>query len=313
MKIKPVLILLIACLLISVALETKAGFGISPPRVWNDRLVPGSHFEQIITLTRSKPENPIEITVEIEAPEVKDWIKIDRGEKFIYPAGPQQFPMTVIVDVPEDAGYSIYYGKMIIKSIPVGVEGQVTVALGAIVDLKLKVSGEKFSDFKTRGVSIPDSEEGWPLKFTVSLENLGNVKVRPSRVHLDIFDDYHQQKLKSGDITQMSWVESFKAGGSQGELAVNLKAGQYWADYEVYKDEERILKDKLRFYVHPPGTLIPPPLFTRIKNFITASPLRLIIFTFSGTLILMSVIMVGITFWRRSRKRKKRAKSKARS
>ena len=306
MKIKPALILLIVCFFVFIAFnEVEAGFGISPPRVWNDYIVPGSHFEQVIVLTRSNPDNPIEIITEMDAPEIKDWIKVDKGEKFIYPAGFKQFPITVIVDVPENAGYSIYYGKMTIKSAPVGNEGQVTVALGAVVDFKLRVSGEKFSDFITRGVKIPDLEEGWPLKFIVSLENIGNIKVRPSRIHLEIFDDYHQSKLKTGDITQMSWVESFKVGESQGEMTVNLKSGQYWAEYEIYKDEEMILKEKLRFNVLPPGTLIPPPLSVRIKNFITASTLRLIIFTFIGTLILVSIVLGGIIGWKKYRRRKK--------
>lgn len=282
-------------LILSLVQIAQAGFGISPPYVLNDRLVPGSHFEQTITLTRAEPKEPVEITVELEAPEIKNWIKIAEGERFTYPAGLQQFPMTVIVDVPVDAGYGTYYGKMTIKAAPVGPEGQVRVALGAQADIKLKISGEEFSDFKIRSIGIPDFEEGWPLKFVVSLENLGNVKVRPSKVHLDIFDNFHQEKLQSGEITQMSWVDSFKVGSSQGELQVSLKAGQYWADYEIYKDEEIVLKDKLRFNVHFAGTLVPKPLFKRIGDFVTASSLRLVLFTFLGTIILVGLI-IGVIF-----------------
>jgi len=307
MKIKTILILLIICFLVSVAPKAEAGFGISPPRVWNDRLTQGSHFEQTITLTRSDPKSPIEIITEIDAPEIEDWITIDKGKKFVYPAGTQQYPIKIIIDVPVDAGYSIYYGKMTIKAAPVGTGGsQVTVALGAVVDFKLRVSGEKFSDFKTRGVSIPNIEEGWPIKFVVSLENIGNVKTRPSKVHLDVFDDNYRRKIKSGDITRMSWVESFKVGASQGEMPISLKVGQYWGSYEVYKDDEVILKDRIRFTVLPAGTIIPPPLWTRIKNFITASPLRLVIFTFLGTLIIVSMFFGGIVVLKRRKNKRKR-------
>jgi len=306
MAIKKVSQFLVIGLLLSLSLVqiTWSGFGISHPRVWNDKLVPGSHFEQTITLTRSDPKEPVEITVETDAPEIKDWIKIDRGEKFIYPAGQQQFPMTVIVDVPVNAGYGIYYGKMTIKAAPVGPEGQVRVSLGSQADIKLRVSGEEFSDFKIRSIGIPDLEEGWPLKFVIQLENLGNVKVRPSKVHLDIYDNFHSQKLKSGEITQMSWVDSFKVGHSEGKLAIDLKSGQYWADYEIYKDEEMIHGDKIRFNVHYPGTLVPKPFLTRIKDFVTASPLRLILFTFLGTIILIALIGGGILGWKDHKKRK---------
>lgn len=305
MKVKVLsLILLSTCLLFLFPYSTKAGFGITPPRVWNDYLVPGSHFEQTITLTRSNPDSPIKILTEFDAPDIENWIRIDRGREFVYPAGAQQFPITIIVDVPETAGYSTYYGKMTIKTAPLSESGQVTVALGAVIDFKLRVSGEQFSDFKIRGINIPDLEEEWPLKFIVILENLGNVKTRPSKVHLEIFDDYHQQKLKSGDITNMTWVDSFKTDNSQGEMAISLAAGQYWADYEVYKDDQMILKEKIRFYVRPPGTLIPPPFSVRLKNFLLASPLRLILFTFLGTLFLITVFIVMIKCWKRHKRKK---------
>lgn len=305
MKVKVLsLILLTACLLFLFPYQTKAGFGISPPRVWNNHLVPGSHFEQTITLTRSNPDNPIKILTEIDAPDIKDWIKIDQGQEFVYPAGPQQFPIKIIVDVPENAGYNTYYGKMTIKTAPLSESGQVTVALGAVIDFKLRVSGDQFSDFKIRGINMPDLEEEWPLKFIVILENLGNVKTRPSKVHLEIFDDYRQQRLKSGDITNMTWVESFGTGNSEGEMAISLAAGQYWADYEVYKDDQVILKETIRFNVFPSGTLIPPPFSVRLKNFLTASPLRLVLFTFLGTLFLITIFVVIIKCWKRHKRKK---------
>lgn len=282
-----------------------AGFGISPPYVENNWLVPGSHFEQTIMLSRSEAKEAAKVTVEIEAPEIESWIKIDKGREFIFPSGINQYPMIVIVDVPENAGYSTYYGKLRIKLAPLEAKGQVTVAIGAVADIKLRVSGEKFSDFKVRRVYIPDFEEEEPLKFVVELENIGNVKVRPSRVHLDIWDNFHSQILKSLDITQMSWVDSFKVGKSEGEAKVDLKSGQYWAEYEIYKDEELKAKDKLRFNVHLPGTLKPKPILRKISEFLMASPLRLVGATFIGTLVLIGIIFGLTSFLKKKRKAEK--------
>jgi hypothetical protein len=310
MKLKKIFFLL-SFILISFlfAFDLKAGgFGITPPRIWNEYLVPGSHFEQTITLTRSEPDNGIQIETQTDAPDIKGWIKIKEGEKFIYPADSKQFPMTVIIDVPTDAGYGNYYGKINIKAIPVGSTGQVTVALGAVVDLKLRVSGEEFSDFKIQGINIPDIEEKWPLKVLVTLQNLGNIKVRPSRVHLDIFDDYHEQNLKSADITSMTWVDSFKTGSSEGELSISLSPGQYWADYEIYKNDVLTAKDKIRFYVKLEGSIVPLPLLERIKRFIMASPLRLVLFTALATLILV-ISILGIVKIIKKRKNNKKGKT----
>jgi hypothetical protein len=282
-----------------------AGFGISPPYVENNWLVPGSHFEQTIMLSRSEAKEDLKITVEIEAPEIKDWIKIDKGNEFIFPAGKNQYPMIVIVDVPENAGYSTYYGKLRIKAAPLETKGQVTVAIGAVADIKLRVSGEKFADFKIRTVSIPDFEEGEPLKFVVELENIGNVKIRPSKVHLEIWDNFHQQVLKTGDILQMSWVDSFKFGKSEGEMKVDLKSGQYWAEYEIYKDDELKAKDKIRFNVHLPGTLKPKPISKRISEFLTASPLRVAIVSVVGTLFFVGIVAGFFYLLKRKKKSEK--------
>jgi hypothetical protein len=276
-----------------------SGFGISPPYLKNDHLVPGSHFEQTITLTRSEPKEPLKITIEIEAPEIENWIKVDKGKEFEYPANLTQFPINFIVDVPEDAAYGTYYGKITIKAAPIAPKGQVTVAIGAQAEIKLKVSGEVFSDFKIMRVSIPAFEEGWPLKFIVTLKNIGNVKTRPSKVHLDIYDNFHQRLLKSGDIINMSWIDPFKVGESVGEMKVNLKSGQYWAEYEIYKDDELKVKDKIRFNVHLPGTLRPKPIFKRISDFLTASPLRLVLTTFFGTLILVTILLGLISYFKK--------------
>lgn len=281
-----------------------AGFGISPPRVENNWLVPGSHFEQTIMLSRGEAKEDLKITVEVEAPEIEKWIKFDKGKEFIFPAGKNQYPLIVMVDVPEDAGYSTYYGKLRIKASPLEAKGQVTVAIGVVADIKLRVSGEVFSDFKVRQVSIPDFEEGESLKFVVELENLGNVKVRPSKVKLEIWDNFHNQILKSGEITNFSWVESFKVGKSEGEMKVDLKSGQYWAEYEIYKDDELKTKDKIRFNVHLAGTLKPKPISKRISEFLFGSPLRIALSTFFATIILV-LIFASIFYCWRKRKTKK--------
>ncbi|MFH1187030.1 MAG: hypothetical protein V1697_02550 [Candidatus Levyibacteriota bacterium] len=284
--------------------DVQAGFGISAPHIWNDRLVPGAHFEHKVTLTRSDPSESVKITIEMNAPDIESWITIDRGMEFIYPAGQQQFPINVIIDVPKDAGYALYEGRMTIKASPVSSQGSVSVAIGAIADFHLNVTGDEFSDFQVREISIPPLEEGWPLKVVVSLENIGNVKVRPSMIKLDIYDAYHNQLLYSKEITQFSWVDSFKVGQSTGEVEIDLSSAQYWAEYKLYKGEEVLLTDQIKFDVHLPGTLIPPPFLERIKIFAAASPFGLILVTFSGTIIVIGLIFGGVFILKKKMKKK---------
>ena len=85
-----------------------AGFGISPPYVKSDRLIPGSYYEQKITLLRSAADENLQAVISIEAPEIASWISIDKGEQFDLPAGKLQVPMIVRVDVPDNAEIDNY-------------------------------------------------------------------------------------------------------------------------------------------------------------------------------------------------------------
>lgn len=255
MKFRAILILLIGFLLFGAGADLALAFGISPPRVFNDHLVPGTHFEQTITLTQAEPKEPLKIEVEIDAPEIRDWIEIKPGMEFVIPAGKQQFPMRVIINVPKDAGYDTYEGTISVTAMSGDGEGQIAVLTGAVADIKIRVSGEEFSDFKLKKVIVPNIEEGSPVEVVMTLENLGNVKVRPSKVYLRLYDQYHQALLEEGEAKDMNWVEPFKVGKVVAGMPTKLGIGNYWVEIEIYKNGELFLEDERYFKIVEKGTL----------------------------------------------------------
>ena len=227
-----------------------AGFGVSPPKVLNHQLLPGSHFEQTIYLVQSKPEKELLAKVELDAPEIKDWISIDKGLEFIIPAGIQQFPIKISVDVPMDAEFKNYGGEMWIKTTPKEKgEGMVTVAYGGIISFDLRVSTEETFGFVVRGLDIDNTEEGRPIKIGISLQNVGNVADRPTKVHLDVFDQYHDKILYSGDNAKLDDIKPFETKTIISKFSAKLGIGYYWADIKVYKDDKILIEDKRVFYV----------------------------------------------------------------
>lgn len=244
------LILIISLLILFSANSVFAGFGVSPPKVLNYHLLPGSHFEQTIYLVQGKPEKDLVAKIEIDAPEIKDWIIIDRGLEFTIPAGVQQFPITVYVDVPNNAAFKHYSGQMWIKTQPKErAEGMVTVAYGGIVTFDLEVSAEAIYGFVARGLDINNVEEGRPIKIGISLQNVGNTKDRPTKIHLDIYDEYRNQVLYSGDATNLAYVGPFETKTITGKFRTKLEIGSYWADVKVYKNENILSQDKRVFQV----------------------------------------------------------------
>ena len=245
---KKFLYLAVFIFVILMPFTIRAGIGISPPFIRNDRLAPGSHFEKTIYIIRGDPSEDVLFESVIDAPEFKDWIIVDN--EFVLPKGQQQVPFKVIINVPSSAKYGVYQGNIRVRKKPE--PGDSIVATGARIDINLIVTGGAFSDFNIKGSSIPSLEEGDPLFVLITLENIGNTKVRPSKIHLDIYDIGYTKILKSGDITETELVDPFETKQISGEMQVDLGPGEYWANVSIYKDEKIVSTSKVYFKVMPP-------------------------------------------------------------
>lgn len=233
-----------------------AAFGVSPPFVLNDHLSPGSHFEQKIVLSRDNPEQDLRVELTINAPEIGDWITIDRGLFFVLPKGQQQVPMQVLVDVPEDAEFGSYKGKIAVRTMPEKAEeGMVTIALGGEIRVELTVTEKKVAEFRVLTCDIPDSEEGGPIKLLMKIENTGNITIAPSRVHLDVYDRYHRELLESGDDIDLNSIGPFKTKEVYAQFPTKLGINSYWGEIKIFKDEEIIREEKIYFNIVERGAL----------------------------------------------------------
>ena len=246
-----------------------AGFGISPPYVKNNHIIPGSSYSQEINLLRSSAEEDLQANIEIDAPEIASWITIDKGNKFLLPKGQLRVPMNVIVNVPRGADVGGYQGHINIKVSPVNSgDAGVSVALGARVDVDLTITNETLSDFLIRIVTVPDIAQlewpwnKWPLKWffyrvkaVINIENTGNVKIAPSKVHLDVYDLTEKNLLESTSDARLSKIAPFSTKEITASFPTNLPVGQYWSRVKVYKGDEVINSYKLAFTVKPAGSM----------------------------------------------------------
>jgi len=249
--------------------QAQAGFGISPPYVKSDKILPGSHYEQKINLLRSSAEEDLKAEISINAPEISSWISIDKGETFNLPKGELRVPMIVRVDVPSDAAIGRYTGYINARIAPASdTKGGVAIALGARIDIDLNVTKDTFPDFLIRSISIPDLEElkapwNWPvfswlfyrIKIGMNIENTGNVKIAPSKVHLDVWDLNEKVLLQANDDKSIEKIDPFEVKTVVATFPTKLKAGQYWGKIKIYKNEEIVRDDKVAFTIVPPGSL----------------------------------------------------------
>ncbi|HXK32290.1 MAG TPA: hypothetical protein VJ378_02380 [Candidatus Paceibacterota bacterium] len=275
-----------------------AGFGISPPYVLNDKLTRGSSYEQKIILSRGDPNEDLKAEITIDAPEIENWITIEPGKEFILPKGEQQVPMIVKVNVPKDAEYKNYKGVIRVRtsSLVAPGEGQVSIAIGARIDVDLSVNKEVFIDFKVRAINIlPVEIKSWPLslfnniKVLIKIENLGNVKGSPTKVQLDLYDINEKGILESKEDKSLEDVNPFETKEISAEFPTKITEGQYWVKVKIFNGSDIKREEKIIIT----ATKVP----FSVKDWL--------IVIGSGILILVILLAAIYGFWRFKFKKKK--------
>lgn len=256
-------LVLVSCLF---PIAARAGFGISPPYVRNENLTQGSHFEQKVILVRDKPDEDWQVELIFNVPEANDWFSVDKGKKFILPKGEKQTPIIISIKVPEKAEFKRYKGSIRVKTTPLKTQepGTVAITLGGQIDVDLNVTKE-ILDFKVRGVKVSDLEEGYKwlfwyfpgiIRFSIRIENIGNVDAIPTKVRFDIYDAKEKKLLESVEAKKFDKkVRPFETEWVFAKLPTRLKPGSYWAQYKIYKKEEVVSQGKIHLSILPRGTI----------------------------------------------------------
>jgi len=268
MTFKKKILFLAICILFSFSLINiiEAGFGISPPYIKNENLGQGSQYEKKITLVRGDPVEDWKVEVIINVPGADDWISVDKGKEFIMPEGAQQVPIIFSVNVPKNVKFGRYIGTIRIKTAPVEPpeEGTISILLGGQIDVNLNVQKNIF-DFKVRGVKVSDLEEGnkqwifyFPgiIKFSMQIENLGNINASPSKVVLDIYDEQKNELLETISTTRMNKINPFEIDWVIAELKTKLKAGSYYAQYKIFKKDEIVSQGEIHMSILSKGSIV---------------------------------------------------------
>lgn len=288
-------------------LAARAGLGVSPAYLTNEHAAPGASFSKQLVLSRSNAAD--ELSVFVELPKgLEKWIKIKQGSSFKIPKGVQQFPIDVLFSIPPDADYELKEGILSLVAVPVAPKegGTVSVAQGAGVKVKINVSDKEFYSFKITGVRVLPMETGWPVRLAIGLENLGNVRVRPSNVHLEIHDDYRVVKILSVDIADLDWVEPFEPKEIIAEVKAELLPGQYWIDYEIYGKNQLLVKQSTRFDVWPSWTLVKKSFSRIVKDYLLASPFRIAAASAASLLLFEALIVLAAWLIKKLVKKKKK-------
>ncbi len=273
-----------------VPLSARAAFGISPPFLNADHLVPGARYVQTIYLVQDQPIEDLRIKAILNISDrVRPWVSIDKGFDFVIPKDTRQFPVHVAIQIPSDAGLGVYSGSLTFTGAP-SQTGQVTIALGAQVAINLTVGNDIFRKFTVPVVKPLDIEEGWNPRVYVKFQNEGNIPESFSGATYDLMDQYGVARLAFSQ-TPKGLVEtppfSIKEYVVEFPVDFHLGLGQYWGLVTFYQDNKAITSQKMVFNVLKKGTLSSPSaqLIQSIKDgwmYYVGGVLVLLLFAFFG-------------------------------
>lgn len=229
-----------------------AGFGVSPPLIQEDKLVPGITLERIIYLVQGTPEKDLQVKLEVDS-SVKDWVSFPQGNPVTIPKGVQQYPLAVTIAVPEDAKLGKYKGVLRVTTVPVKADeaGEVAIAIGGIVNMDLEVGNNIIYDLQVRLIKILNVKEGGGPEAAVTVVNNGNTPVAPDTATFELFNKFGDIRLAYAESEDFEPVPAFheKIETVRFPMEVYLAPGEYWGHVKIYKDRELIKELRTVFNV----------------------------------------------------------------
>jgi hypothetical protein len=299
-KTKKLLVILITLILSSVFFPAKvfAGFGVSPAIIKNEYLKPGSHFEKEIFLSRSDPDEDLEILVEPDLEEMSQWIKFEPGNKFIFKKGENLFRLKAIFDIPQDAPYKRFSGAIRVKAQDVGgaEQGGVSVVKGARLEVNLVTTEIDITDLSVRAIKVLEEvQPGEPLKIGLTIENTGNTPAAP-RCEIEI-TTLNSEPLETIESEPIEMVPAMQVKEVVALFHPSEGEGEYFGNVKVFIGSKVLREDKVVFKVL--GAAAPAPTTasseeTPASGFISniRIPKEFLLPTVAGVLFL--AIVVGL-------------------
>lgn len=233
--------------LVLIPFISEAGFGVSPAKVIEENLVPGSHYENTVYLVQGDPKEDLEVRVTVESDKIKDWVSIDGGQDQVIPAGVQQYPVKLIIDVPEDAELNVYKAFVRISTVPEkgNTDGNIAIAIGGRIDLEFIVGDNVVQEYEVTSLDILDIKQNQDPTVEVKIKNTGNVSAAPSAASFELFNKFGTVRLGYAEFEKFNPVKSFSTETQKATFPVDIRfaPGEYWGEVKIYNESGTVIKE----------------------------------------------------------------------
>jgi hypothetical protein len=247
-----------------VGSDADAGFGISPAKLENDKLLGGMVWEQSIIVGRS-PESAnqaLKIEVLIEGDQLKNMVSLESAQPLKLEAGMTQLPVKFKVTVPSGATLGKYSGSIVFNSTPESAAGgsagpSVKPFMSAKAAVSLTVTDKLIENFRLEAFSIPKTEQGEPIAINYRINNIGNTTAKITRIHVDIVKYRSRAEvLYKTDIDELRESSPFSVKNFSEKINVSLEPKLYAAVLTFYNGDKVVKKTESGFEVAGIGSML---------------------------------------------------------
>lgn len=227
------IVLLSICLSLHAASVSAVGLSVTKAEILYDNVLRGGYAEDIVYVAS---DTDFDVPLEYEVlGDIADWISFDPAANdtnaTLYVSRDHVQPLKIIIQPPADAASGNYTGgvRIITGTInkPEGPYGSQLQA-AFLIRIRVSVTGEQMLSCNFGGLNIPDVEIGEPIRYSFSVQNSGNVRVRPN-ISIDIWNQDQSRLVKSIINNYAIDVLPTTSRIFSGESSNNLRIGQYWA------------------------------------------------------------------------------------
>lgn len=225
--------LLTMLLIIASQIVAAAGLSVTKAAIDYTDVLRGGYAEDFVYVAS---DTDFDVPLEYEVlGDIAEWISFEPAmnetNATLYVSRDHVQQLKIIIQPPSDAASGNYTGGVRILTGTINTPGgpygsQLQAAF--LIKIRISVTGEQILSCNFGGLNIPDVEIGEPIRYSFSLQNSGNVRVRPN-VSIDIWNQDQTRLVKSILNSYTTDVLPTTSSIFSGESSSNLRIGQYWA------------------------------------------------------------------------------------
>jgi len=237
--------------------------GVSPGRIRYDNMLKDGYAETTVVLSTNLPGEMLgHFYVEGE---LKDWISFGQNYTNFSISVDNPLPLKVVAKTPPDARSDVYTGKIVFVTDRYGeVSSRAGGFVSAAINLPLSII---VSDLEIRSCSagafrFADVEIDYPLELSFTVENNGNVRLRP-KVEVNIWDQLQDDLVLDHTLLSEEVLPTVTKQISKKISKKQLPPGQYWAKVSI---DECGASDLVTFSVVEKGAIVDKGTLDVISN-----------------------------------------------